>query len=436
MGVDRAAKGERPSYVWMAPNWLLGELAVLQELSAFEALGLALWRAVTTMRLWSDTPESDRPGLFSSRPPDAEVSAWRDEARRQAPDLRDALDTFESLTQAGSDVRAANLAGACEAVIRWAERRGYAQVAMQFAEAAAAVDGRSPALANRAGRVCRRSGERARAELWYARAIGLARATQNAREYISGYLGAAAVLRDRGEHIRALRLIRRAGLTAKRFGMRGQAAEAFHDALGVAALEGDFLRATIYARRALAVYPVHHRRFPAFAYDVSYLLVSRGFYDVALTLLPGIAPRLHTPAEQLVVLGTLSRAAGGAGRRDIFLETLARVESLASTYPATGAGALYSAAEGARLLRDWDRAEHLAHAALAAAVANDAALVLPLARALAVDITVRRPGLPPAGTGEADAQVLRVLAAEVRRRLDRWRGPTWRPRRAAGDPPS
>lgn len=436
MGVDRPAKGERPSYVWMAPNWLLGELAVLEELRGADALAFVLWRAVTTTRLWASTSPERRAGLFSLKALDDDLLARRIEARALAPELADAMDAFDALTAPDAKSRDVELVAACQAVMSWAERLGYSQVAMQFAEAGASMDSVSPALANLAGRVCRRAGERARAELWYTRAIGLARATQNAREYVSGYLGAAAVLRDGGAHARALRLIRRAGATARRTGMRGKAAEAFHDALGVAVLEGDLGRAIRYAKRALAVYPVHHRRFPAFAYDVSYLLVNRGSYATALGLLGAALPKIGKPGEQLVVMGTLARAAGGAGQRARFLEVAQSVESLASTYPATGAGALFSTAEGARLLRDWELAERLAHQAVAAARANDAVLVLDLAQALCAAIAERRPGMPPA-SDDPYGPTLHILAAEARRRLDRWRGPTWRPRRYPDpdDPP-
>jgi tetratricopeptide (TPR) repeat protein len=425
MGVDRKTNRETTLYVWVAPNWRFGELTVLEELP-HEALALEVWRAIARVKLWAEAP-TNRGNLFSVRPKSPDRPTRKEEARAQAPQIAEALDALDAVLTPAATPRA--LVDACERVSEWAEQHGYLVTAIQAIEGAAAVAPEDPALANAAGRVCRRAGEGARAEVWYARAVGLARESQNPREYVSGHLGLAAVLRDAGQHSRALKWIRRAADTARRTGLRGKAAEAYHDALGVAVLDQHLNQAVSYASRALAAYPVHHKRFPAFAYDLSFLLVNRGLYPTALSLLSSVVTKIESPAEQMVVWGTLARAAGGAGQRERFRDAADRVLELAPRYSYLGSGALYSAAEGARLIGDWALAGDLVDRALTAAEEHDSVVVLEVARMLRADVEARRSGIPLADRRDPRSQVLRDLAAEIRLRLARWRGPTWRPRR-------
>lgn len=429
MGVDRKTTADPTLYTWVAPNWRLGELSVVIEIP-HESLALEVWRAIGRVRLWAES-EPGRENLFPARPEPEDAGARRAEAQAKAPEIAGALHALSP--RSIPTLRTAALVRACRQLSDWAEERGFLETAVQAVEAAAALRPEDPALANAAGRVCRRSGASDRAELWYARAIGLARDSQNRREYASAHLGAAAVMRDAGHHSQALRWIRRAADTARREGLRGKAAEAFHDALGVAALDQNIARAAFYARRALALYPIHHKRFPAFAYDIAFLLVNLGIYATALSLLHSVVGRIPKPAEQLVVWGTLARAAGGAGQRQRFYDALQQALSLAPAHSFMASGALYSAGEGARLLGDWLLAEELAHRALILAREHSSVVVVDLSAKLLAEASERLPGIPPAERKDPRTQVLRDLAAEVRLRLARWRGPTWRPRRASGD---
>lgn len=427
MGVDRAAEKER-CYVWTAPNWRLGELAVLQEHAA-DHLGFALWRAVARTRLWAESSEN-RDRLFSITAQDQASSAEAlARLREEEPEIFPALGTFDRLHDPRQTPTDAELIRACHQIVTWGERRGALETAMQFAEAAAVLDPDNPRLANTAGRVCRRAGERPRAEVWYSRAIGLARAAQNLKEYSSGYLGLGAVTRDAGEHYRAMRLIRRAGNAARRAGLRGKAAEAYHDALGVATLAGDYRRALYFAHRAARVYPVHHKRLPAFGADLGFLLVCRGLYAPALSILPFVLARMDKPVEQLIVWGTVARAAGGCADPQRYAHALEQIRKMAYVYRSVGDGSLYSAAEGARLMGRWDAAAELAEEAIAAARENDSVFVLELSEELLRQVHQRLPGIPVPPQSDPESNVLRTLTAEMRLRLSRWRGPTWRPSR-------
>jgi hypothetical protein len=182
------------------------------------------------------------------------------------------------------------------------------------------------------------------------------------------------------------------------------------------------------------VYPVHHKRLPAFGADLGFLLVCRGLYAPALSILPYVLERMDRPVEQLIVWGTLARAAGGCGSRMRYAEALDQIRKTAYVYRSVGAGSLYSAGEGARLMGRWEEAEELAIEAITAARENDSVFVLELSETLLREVHQRLPGIPAHPRSDPEGNFLRTLAAEMRLRLSRWRGPTWRPLRKPGRP--
>jgi hypothetical protein len=432
--------------VVVPPTWCRDDRLVLLELvperpnpligwdpELDESLGLELWRAVASIRRWADSAESDRPSLFArarSRSLE-EAEQVRHKARSQAPELEKALDVFTALTTAPADADAGSLVLACRAVVDWAEKKGLEETAIQFAEAAAGVMPESAALANLAGRISRLFGRRGRAELWYDRAIGLSRRTpgkRGIRQYVRARLGFAATLVEIEEHAAALEHIATAATTAKRKGMRGKAAEAFHDAMYLSTMDAQFAKATIFARKAIHNYPFHHHRYPALGHDFALLLLYRGMYPFALSLLNSAVRKIASPAEQLVAWGTLARSAAGAGYQTRFEEATARVDQLVPTFSQTASAGLYSVGEGARLLGNWEMAERYALAAEDAALKSGTTQIVTRSRALLESITHRQAGPSPTPEGGPSDLLLRRLAPAVRLRLTQWRGPTWRPR--------
>jgi tetratricopeptide (TPR) repeat protein len=449
MGVHTGAGRGSAWTVVEPPNWSRDERLVLMELTRSpswisdgppreleEALGMVLWRAVANVRQWAETPGHERAQLFlrlrgSVESPDF-TSQRRKDARASAPELSGALDVFARLTQAPHVSDVGDLVSACRHVVAWAEERGFSETAMQFAEAAAAAAPDSPTLANLAGRVCRVYGERGRAELWYDRAIGLSRRVpgkRGARQYIHAHLGFAATLLEIGENTAALKHIRSAALTAKRRGMKSKAAEAFHDAMYLATVEGALGRAAVYARRAVAIYPYHHVRYPALAHDFALLLVYKGMYALALTLLQSTIRKLPVGADSTVVWGTIARSAAGAERRRLFQQAVDQVNVLAPIFAQSGAAALYSVAEGARLIGDRGMAEQYARRAIEQATATGSGQVVRLARHLSAALASGEPAVPELSRNDPSGALLRLIAPRVRLRLAKWRGRTWRPRR-------
>lgn len=416
-----------------APGWSLDDERLRVELLSGrvqldEAVGLELWRSVAKVEIWATAAE--RGETLWSGAVSAAVRDRRAHALREAStELVGPLQVFGALSDRPAGVTAAELIQACQTVANWAEGHGLTETAVHFSEAAAAVEPFSPALANLAARICRRAGYRARAELWYERAIGLARTSQNVSEYIAAHLGVGSMLRDAGEHTKALPLIKRAGLTAKRAGLRAQAAEALHDVFTIALLREDYPRAAVYARRALTVYPRHHQRYPYMAADFAGLLIRKGLFPAALSILEGVLRKLTAPADQFQLLGSIAWAAGGAGREDRFVRAQEAAVKSSSTFPESRPGVLYYIGEGARQLGDWTTAYELAVAAAEAAEATGDVVTAGFASRLADAASKRVPGISPLPADDASGEVLRRLAPTVRLLLRKWRGPSWRPPR-------
>jgi tetratricopeptide (TPR) repeat protein len=396
----------------------MDDFAILRE--ADGDLGRELFVALQNVRLFASAPEAARQDLFRARGSGSALDL--------APDhpLRRPLAVFAALVQ-GRPASDRELALACRSVAEWAEGFSSLSTAVAFSEVAAHVVPSDPEMANLAGRACRHAGERARAELWYERGLGLARRSGSALEYINGHLGFGNLLRDYGEHGHALRWIKRAGVAARRSGLREAAAEALHDAYAIAYLRGDFARATSFARRAARVYPVHARRMPYFGADLALLLSRRGFYGLALDLLRVVQPHLAAPVDALQIWSLLTYAAGGCGDHAAYAEALAQVRKMAEMYPEASAAALAYAAAGAHLIKDWDSAESLITEASGRARGD--ILAEELAARVARDITHRNPGIPNRPMQDPVTSSLWGIVPDVAARLRRWRGPTWRPKK-------
>lgn len=395
-----------------------------------DSLTLELWRSVANIRLWAEN-RSIYPDTGLSRTTLVERRNRRRRAGIVAPELIPAFEIIGCILESPHHVNRQSVITSCLRIAQWAEQRGMTETAMQFTEAAAAVAPGSPTLANLAGKACRNHNRVLRAELWYDRAIGLSRrkldVRSGRREYIHAHLGLGTLFLERDDVPNALAMIWRAARAARRAGMKAKAAEAFHDLLGISTLSGNLGRATVFARRAIAMYPQHHARFPALAYDFSLLLVALGLYSAALTVLQSVIQKIHAPAEQLVVWGTLGWAAAGAGHVAAFDAAVAQVSHGSSTFR-TGAAALYGIAEGARLLGKWEHAETFARSALDQARTIGLTQIETRAVRLLTEIRDGAEVVPEMANDDARGSVLRTLVPSVKVTLEKWRGPTWRPK--------
>ncbi len=414
----------RPHIIPPAPGWRVDAQGrpegwpVLDDVDG--ALGLTLWRALRAVWTWVDTPPERRAGL--SREPTREVRERLAYAAAEAPELADAFGTFGLLASAADVLNGAQVADACSLVHAWAETRGLTETAVHFAEAAARADEEDASRANLAGRTCRRAALAERASMWFARAFGIALRGQNSGEMIRALLGYGTLMKELGRHEDARRIFERAARRAARTGRRRQAAEAQHDLMTLAVERGTYEQAEEHLRQALQLYPVHHPRVPALAFDWGFLLVRLGRHAEALPLLERVGSLITRPEDRTLVWSVIARAAAGAGY------SLRHDEITEHSFPAAGihaeyaAGALYNLAEAAVLLGHWERGERLAKAALELAAARNDAEVERVALGLSARIA-RRERSRAEGANAATEQS-RALTRRLVMRLGRWKNPT------------
>lgn len=398
-----------------------------RELGALKPLGaemrMVLWRALRRVRLWADVPEDGREGLFL--PPSDAVLQATGRACVQAPVLIEPLGVFTSLLRDPHHAEGARLGEACRQVFEWADAQGMLPVAVQFAEAGAAADPRSPARANDAARLCRRAAYDDRAGEWYLRAFKLAvraKGRKNRKEALRALRGYGALMKDSGRIEEAKFYYNRAARRAHSMGLRRDAGSAHHDLMGLAAETGAVATAEWHARLALRFYPIHYPRVPALAHDFAFLLVLQYYFSPALALLVETIPLIQHPGEQIVVWSTLAWAAAGAGRWDRFHEaesvTLHGIEHHDEFAPV----ALIHLAEGCRALLEWDKAAQYAAAAAESARKYKDTDLESEALALREKIAIQTasPGETPA------SKEVEALARRISARLRQWQAPSRR----------
>jgi tetratricopeptide (TPR) repeat protein len=322
----------------------------------------------------------------------------------------------------------------------WAEAAGKPLPALRFAEAAAACDPFDPAAANTAARLARTLGMGARADVWYSRGIGLARARRWSACYIRAHIGFATLHKEVGNVRRALALYSRGAWHAQRTGIKWLAAEVHHDMLLLALSQRAFVDAESYAARALTSYPRHHDRIPALVHDIGLLCTRELVFELAFPLLRRAVPLMSKPHEKLIVWSTLALAAAGSDERDAYVESCGSALDLVPTYPGSAPPALMNLAFAAHVRREWAAAAAYARKALEIAAAN------PLfqeqtrdAERLLGQVQHRVPAplaseLPVRSDGSDAAEALRALFEPCMRLAARWHGRTWRQRREQAKP--
>ena len=355
-------KRRRPTVAPMfppAPNWPRDETALLTETDP--PLSLLLWQRARDVRLWAVAGDGGRGGLFAGQ---ESVESDLEVGEGVADGLSAPLRTLRALVRFPELVTAADLRTACLAVSEWAEGEHMPETALHFAEAAALADPTSAHAAAVAGSACTALAADQRAEVWLTRAIRTARRMRDWEWYIRAHLRMGMLAYELGHLTRARRAFHRAQWAAVWAGYKMYAAKAHHDLLLVECSCGTYEVGERHARLALELHPARFPRLPYLAHDVAYLLTCHGAYSDALDLLDATLPHLVRPWERAAVLGTVAKAAAGAGYRERHAEAIADLLLLESTADSYAAAALVLAAEGAALLGEAERARRLAARAL------------------------------------------------------------------------
>jgi tetratricopeptide (TPR) repeat protein len=319
-------------------------------------LGLVLWHALRSIYEWAKPTEdkSERLRLFGARSASAEEQLRA--ACGEAPQIADALQKIGLLRQSAGDVQPDVIGTACAAISAWAERRSLIDVAAHFAEAGAYADPLNPALANAAGKLCRRIGLLERSAAWFKRGRYAAIRTRNRAERIRALLGYGALMRGVGRYEEAQAYFTLAANLAERTRRRRQAAEAHHDLLAIAILMDDLPTAEEHVWEALRLYPGKHLYLPAVGHDWAFALILRRHYSHAVPLVEAAISRIRLPELRTLMFSTLARAAAGARQLDIHVRAEAEALRYIERFPEHAAPALLNLAQAAWLLEKWELA--------------------------------------------------------------------------------
>jgi len=180
-------------------------------------LSVVVWKVLRAVLLHERS--GDVPDLFS---PDVR-ELLRDEIDRSVPtgetDLRDDLLAATGLLAKSGASAGRKLASHCLRISRWADAQGAPRTALEYLQAASLCDRSDARLALEIGRRCENVEQRARAESWFQRAVGLARRGEDWETYVLAHLAQGDLLAGRGVTPAALASYRRAERRAGRHGL-------------------------------------------------------------------------------------------------------------------------------------------------------------------------------------------------------------------------
>ncbi|HEX7241536.1 MAG TPA: tetratricopeptide repeat protein [Longimicrobiaceae bacterium] len=402
------------------PGWL-PEYKLVQEAEAIgDVVGLTLLRVLRDLRLWVDSTPEER--LRILLPPSHHRAESVEYASEHSPAIAESLRDLSAMRSDPDRATAEVLKAACQRIARWAHRNSLSSIALLYSEAAVRVAPLIAANANYAGRMARIAGYAERAELWYDYGIGIAGrdGNRNRGEMIRALLGKGLVLREQGRLDDAKHFLDRAARLCAATRRHRLAAETHHDLYTLDVMLGAYAEAETHMLRALQHYPIHHAAIPGLIHDWCFLLVQQGYYAQAVPLLRASIPTVKRVEIQLVSWGTLSRAAAGAGFRDLYEEAVEHMNVLVERTLAYASAALIQAANGTRSFEEWEVALSLAMRARAIAEARGETEVLQEVEEVTRSILARESALqiqqPPRDSriSEIDDRLISVLKARER----------------------
>jgi tetratricopeptide (TPR) repeat protein len=342
-----------------------GELrTILEEIP--DAFGVMMWRAARAVDLWVRSGGNDRRAVFAEGAGERWLAALT--AAAVPPACGDLLRELflELVSPSGADPETLSTLGL--RLSDWAERNAAPATAVAFAEGAALARPHVARPALVAGRLLKRRGAYARAELWLQQAlsISLAASVRDWTVAAQAWSELGMVFTLRGNLRSAEASYLRAYRIAQRHHMQHQIAVALHDLFVVAGQSNDTVRAQRYVRQAAQSYYAGHPRLAAFGNDVAYFWTLQGEFACALQVFLAVLPQLEDAKERTLAAANVIRAAGGAGRREVFEDfwekTIGEIRALA--LPAAQAWALLDLARGAASLGEWSRADEAASEAV------------------------------------------------------------------------
>jgi tetratricopeptide (TPR) repeat protein len=308
----------RSGRLWCIPPGLVETGAglpgqeVLQENP--DDLGLLLWQCLRDVQLWAATAPEGRLALFS--PLSARRRAALGDTLDLDPGIAVAAGYFTDLVDAPARAAPALVQAACAAVAEWAEARGNAGTAVQFAVAGAEADPTSGSAALLAGSLARRCGRRALAEAWLLRALALSRRGCAWGAYSNACLELGRLWRAAGSPERARRMLTVAARAARRYAVPDVRGPAALELFRLAAARGDDREAERHQRAALRAIRPRHPAGGAARNEIAGYWLELRRPDLALPLLREIPRGGRTAAERIRTLTLVARAVASLGDRE------------------------------------------------------------------------------------------------------------------------
>jgi tetratricopeptide (TPR) repeat protein len=385
-----------------------------------DPLGPLFWSVLRSMELWMESRPEGRPALF------ADFSDARRErfaaAATVEPELTGALEVCAGLLDAPGATTEGDVAIACDAIRGWAEARGLTRTAALFAESAAYADPESAARANHAGRLCRRTAQAQRAEVWYDRALKLGIRSKEPDQQLRAQLGYGNLLRTMGRYEESRKVLVRAERRARRHNRKRVAAEAHHDLLALQVYTGSVEEGAKHLSAALVLYPYKHPRLPVLIHDWGVLLLHRRYYSAAVEVLEQVTSLHHHDHHlEALCLSSLAHASAAAGEFERFLVTQGAAIRISSSYDEFLPAVLDNVAHGWRAHGKWGEAHRFAERACTLARSRGDDSVEESARALVAEIA--KQSRVPQGRAFDDREFFQELLGKSRRKLRWWLSP-------------
>lgn len=228
--------------------------------------GVVLWQALRDVMLWAQTPPAERGALFSPGAFERRMAAVMAAAPAEA---EEPLRQMAAVVQDPEGAAVETISLACRQMAQWAESEGKLATALAFAQDAALAMPGDAAAAFAVGRLAESSGDSARAEVWFRRAIGLARQAREWRLYSRSFLALGRLAKQRDNHAGARYQLIRALRGARRGGMRQEQAWALHELFLLHAETGRLEEAERLAAAAFEAYGPKNPRLAEFVRDLA-----------------------------------------------------------------------------------------------------------------------------------------------------------------------
>lgn len=384
------------------------------------ALGIALWRVLSDVLLWCETPPAERASLYAVDG----LRAAEGESPTDEPSI--AIARIRQAMLAG-EIGGSTIAAACREIAQWAERERLWETAMSFAEAAARAAPEDATVCYEAGVLCGMRLRTQRAAMLLQRAIRLARLARSEAAFANAHRGYGYLLAGLGRFAQAERHFWKSVRAALRIGQHGLAGQAYHNLMAVSGHLDRREDAIMFARRAAELYRGDHPRLPNLAYDIALLWCNEGYYSSALPVFERVAQLIAGKREEILAVAGVALAAAVVRDNVRYRRAAAIVVQMADGAVEFSAGALYHVGEGARCFHDWEAAQHFTHTARKLAEKAGDMPVIELLSKLEAAVRQRVPGpvdrVPPTG-GTIDGTQARLFRKMKARPFPRTHGLT------------